>query len=346
MSKQKRLTEMTRSSGWAAKIGPDVLAQVLCELPKNIKDENLLVGIETSDDAAVYKINDDTAVVLTVDFFTPIVDDPYLYGQIAAANSLSDVYAMGTDPLLAMNIVCFPEGLCTTTIEGILRGGHDKVREAGAMVVGGHTIEDKEPKFGLSVTGFIHPDDVMTNANAKVGDILVLTKAIGVGVINTAFKAGVAEDKSYEEAILSMRTLNKFAKDAMMKVGANSCTDVTGFGLMGHAFEMAEGSNVSIKMHTDKIPFIFGALELAAMGIIPAGAYANMKHIEDEVFVDEKVEQNVIDCMYDPQTSGGLLISVPKEKEADILKALEDNVTPYAVIGEVVEKEKHYILVD
>lgn len=318
----------------------------MCELPKNQKDDNLLVGIETSDDAAVYKINEETAVVLTVDFFTPIVDDPYLYGQIAAANSLSDVYAMGTDPLLAMNIVCFPEDLCASTIEGILRGGHDKVREANAMVVGGHTIEDKEPKYGLSVTGFIHPDNVMKNSSAKTGDILVLTKPIGVGVVNTAFKADMAEKQSYEEAILSMKTLNKIAKDAMMKVGANACTDVTGFGLMGHAFEMAEGSGKTLHLHTDSIPTIHGALELASMGIIPAGAYANMEHIKDEVLVKDGVAQNIIDCMYDPQTSGGLLISLPAEKKDEILKELEANVTPYAVIGEVTDKQEYYIVVD
>lgn len=319
---------------------------MLCELPKNQKDDRLLVGIETSDDAAVYQINDETAVVLTVDFFTPIVDDPYLYGQIAAANSLSDVYAMGTDPLLAMNIVCFPEDLCASTIEGILRGGHDKVREANAMVVGGHTIEDKEPKFGLSVTGFIHPDDVMKNSSAKTGDILVLTKPIGVGVVNTAFKADMAEKQSYEEAILSMRTLNKTAKDAMMKVGANACTDVTGFGLMGHAFEMAEGSGKTLHLHTESIPTIYGALELASMGIIPAGAYANMEHIKDEVLIKDGVAQNMVDCMYDPQTSGGLLISLPAEKKDEILKELEANVTPYAVIGEVTDKQEYYIVVD
>jgi selenide,water dikinase len=245
-----------------------------------------------------------------------------------------------------MNIVCFPEDLCASTIEGILRGGHDKVREANAMVVGGHTIEDKEPKFGLSVTGFIHPDDVMKNSSAKTGDILVLTKPIGVGVVNTAFKADMAEKQSYEEAILSMRTLNKIAKDAMMKVGANACTDVTGFGLMGHAFEMAEGSGKTLHLHTESIPTIYGALELASMGIIPAGAYANMEHIKDEVLIKDGVAQNMVDCMYDPQTSGGLLISLPAEKKDEILKELEANVTPYAVIGEVTDKQEYYIVVD
>lgn len=317
----------------------------MCELPI-VRDKNLIVGIETSDDAAVYKINDTTAIVQTVDFFTPVVDDPYVFGQIAAANSLSDVYAMGADPKLAMNIVCFPKNLPQEKIKGILKGGYDKVKEAGALIVGGHTIEDEEPKFGLTVTGFMHPDDVLTNCNARVGDILILTKPLGVGIINTAIKADMADDKTYKKAIETMMTLNKFAKDAMMKVGVHSCTDVTGFGLLGHGLEMAEGSDVTLKFNAQEIPIIKEALSLAGMGIIPAGAYSNRCYIGNKVLFNENVSQELVDCLYDPQTSGGLLISVAKEKEDVLLDVLADSPTEYAVVGEVIQKQKHMIIVE
>jgi selenide,water dikinase len=317
----------------------------LCHLTQDT-DENLLVGIETSDDASVYKITDDVAIVQTLDFFTPVVDDPYVYGQIAAANSLSDIYAMGADPRLALNITCFSDDIPKESIKAILKGGHDKVKEAGALVVGGHTVDDKEPKFGLSVTGFMHPSDVVTNCNAKVGDLLILTKPIGLGVINTGIKSGMVGEKTYNEAVKTMSTLNKFAKDAMMKVGVNSCTDVTGFGLLGHAYEMASGSNVTIKLKSKSIPIIEEALSLAKMGIIPGGAYKNMNHIKDSVNISEEVPQELADCMYDPQTSGGLLISVDKSKAKELLDELKDSPTPYALIGEVVEKEKYSIIVE
>lgn len=311
-----------------------------------MKDKNLIVGIETSDDAAVYKISDELALVQTVDFFTPVVDDPYIYGQIAAANSLSDVYAMGGDPKLCMNIVCFPEDMPKEMIRGILKGGFDKVEEAGALVVGGHTIEDKEPKFGLSVTGFVHPDKALPNATAKVGDILVLTKPLGIGIINTAMKADMADEATASEAIECMRTLNKYAKEAMMKVGVNSCTDITGFGFLGHTLEMAEGSKVSIKINPNNVPIIKGAIDLAAMGIIPAGAYANMAHIEHKVEVKSQVSQAILDCMYDPQTSGGLLISLDKDKVNWLMDELKGLNTTYAIVGEVVEKQEKCIILE
>ena len=309
-------------------------------------DVNLMVGIETSDDASVYKITDDIAVVQTLDFFTPVVDDPYVYGQIAAANSLSDIYAMGSDPRLALNITCFSDDISKETIKAILKGIHDKVREAGALVVGGHTVDDKEPKFGLSVTGFMHPSDVVKNCNAKVGDVLILTKPIGLGVINTGIKSDMVGEKTYNKAVKTMSTLNKFAKDAMMKVGVNSCTDVTGFGLLGHAYEMAAGSNVTIKLKSKFIPIIEEALSLAKMGIIPAGAYKNMDYIKDSVSISEEVPQELVDCMYDPQTSGGLLISVDKAKAQNLLNELGNSPTPYALIGEVVEKENYSVIVE
>ena len=344
-SKEIRLTQMTQSAGWAAKIGPDVLAQVLCHL-KIDSDENLLVGMATSDDAAVYKISDDIALVQTLDFFTPVVDDPYIYGQIAAANSLSDVYAMGGEPKLALNISCFPSDLDKEVIKNILKGGHDKVKEANAMIIGGHTVDDKEPKYGLSVTGFIHPKDVVTNSNAKPGDLLILTKPLGLGILNTGIKAGLVSDAGYKTAIHTMSELNKFSKDAMMKVGVNSCTDITGFGLLGHAYEMADGSKVTIKLNSTSIPIIEEALSLARMGIIPGGAYRNMEYIKDQVKISDSVPQEIIDCIYDPQTSGGLLISVEKDKAEMLLNELKNSTTPYALIGEVLEKQNHSIIVE
>lgn len=322
------------------------MAQVLCHLPKSSEDENLIVGIETSDDAAVYRINEDTALIQTVDFFTPVVDDPYVFGQIAATNSLSDVYAMGGDPKLAMNIICFPNCLPPEVMGEILKGGHDKVVEAGAITIGGHTVEDDEPKYGLCASGFINPKDVVTNSNAKVGDVLVITKPIGLGIVNAAIKADMADSKMYDEGVKIMTTLNKFAKDAMMKTGVNACTDVTGFGLLGHSLEMAEGSNVTIKLNSNDIPIVEGVREFANMGLIPAGTYENKRFIGDKVIFNEDVLEEMRDILYDPQTSGGLLISVEKDKLVTLLKELEGNVTGFEVIGEVIEKQEHFIIVN
>ncbi|RKD32479.1 selenide, water dikinase SelD [Thermohalobacter berrensis] len=325
-------------------MGPETLAQVLCQIPK-MEDKNLLVGIDTSDDAAVYKINDNTALIQTVDFFTPVVDDPYTFGQIAAANSLSDIYAMGGEPKLAMNIICFPNCLSLNIMAEILKGGYDKVKESGALLVGGHTVEDEEPKYGLSVSGFIHPEKILTNNNAQVGDLLVLTKPIGLGIINTAIKADMIDDETYNKAVDVMRTLNKTPKDAMIKVGVNACTDVTGFGLLGHTLEMAEGSNVTIKLYVSKIPMIKKALKLAEMGLVPAGAYSNMSFVGDKVYFSDEIPQNKQDILFDPQTSGGLLISVSNDKADELLRELKDNPFEYAIIGEVIEKGEHPIIV-
>ncbi len=321
------------------------MAQVLCHIPKSY-DENLLVGIDTSDDAAVYKIDDDKALIQTVDFFTPVVDDPYVYGQIAATNSLSDIYAMGGEPKLAMNIICFPTCLSPDIMTKILRGGFDKVQEAGALLVGGHTIEDDEPKYGLSVSGFVHPKNVLTNCNAQIGDVLVLTKPLGIGIINTAIKADMVDELTYEAAVKIMTTLNKEAKDAMVKAGANSCTDVTGFGFLGHSLEMAEGSNVTIKIISENIPVLNKALEFASMGIIPAGAYSNMSFIGDKVKFKDSVPQEMRDVLYDPQTSGGLLISVNKDGAKVLLRELENSSTEFAVIGEVIQKQEYSLIIE
>lgn len=336
---QVKLTEMVRNAGCAAKIGPDVLSRVLSQMPKKY-DEHLLVGIETSDDAAVYKINDETAMIQTLDFFTPMVDAPYLYGQIAAANAISDVYAMGGEPKIAMNISCFPREMPEDVMRNILRGGWDKIDEAGAIIVGGHTIDDIEPKYGLAVTGFVHPDRVLTNCNAKPGDALILTKPLGIGILNLANKGNMIEESIYRQALDSMKTLNKYAKDAMVKVGVHSCTDVTGFGLLGHGLEMAEGSGVTLHFNADSIPVIKEALSMAQMGIIPRGAYNNRRFIGDKVWIGETVTQEMTSCLFDPQTSGGLLIAVPEEKAGKLLLELKQCPTRFACIGTVTEKEE------
>lgn len=339
-----KLTHMTEASGWASKIGPEALAQVLCQLPKAY-DKNLIVGIETSDDAAVYKISDDTAIIQTIDFFTPIVDDPYSFGQIAAANSLSDVYAMGGQPILALNMTCFPSCMDFSILGDILRGGADKVIEAGAVIAGGHTIDDKVPKYGLSVMGKVHPDKVFKNANAKAGDILILTKPIGTGIINTAIKGEIASLEEEKNAIEVMSTLNKYASEVGCKFNINSCTDITGFGLAGHAYEMACGSNKSIHIMADSVKFIDGAEKYAKMGLIPAGTYRNKEHLKDD-FNNKIKEEYISDLLFDPQTSGGLLYSIPEEYGMKLLKELENSGVDAFIAGYVTEIEDKHIYIE
>lgn len=340
-----KLTQYAKTSGWAAKFGPDVLAQVLRKLPKeDIRDENLLVGIETSDDAAVYKINDDVALIQTLDFFTPIVDDPYNYGRIAAANSLSDVYAMGGDPLIALNIVCFPACLDPSILSEVLKGGAEKVSEANCLLVGGHTVQDDEPKFGLSVTGTVHPDKVWANSNCKEKDVLIITKPIGTGILNTAFKGGIIDDNLEKNIIKYMSLLNKYAKDIAVKYPINSCTDITGFGLAGHLLEMAEGSNKTIKLHFDEIPIIDGTIEMFNLGLIPEGAYQNKSFIGDKIRVLN--DNKNADIIFDPQTSGGLLFSLPENFANELVTELNKNNIESAIIGEVEKfNDKSLILV-
>ena len=302
------------------------------------------MGIETSDDAAVYKIDEDRAVILTTDFFTPVVDDPYTFGQIAAANSLSDVYAMGGKPVTAMNIVCFPTCHSMDILTEILKGGADKVAEAGAIVVGGHTVDDNEPKFGLSVMGMVHPDKITANSGAKPGDMLILTKPLGIGIINTAVKADLADATTCKKAIEVMSYLNKDACEAMMKVGINGCTDITGFGFLGHAYELAEASDVSLEIWSDYIPIIKESVDFAKMGIIPAGAYNNEGYLREHVNFDDSIRQEIKDIMYDPQTSGGLLISVPEERLEMLMGELRiRNKTDFNLVGKVKEKGKYSI---
>jgi selenide,water dikinase len=298
-----------------------------------------LVGFSGSDDAAVYRINNDTAVIQTLDFFTPVVDDPFVFGQIAAANSLSDIYAMGGEPVLALNIVCFPKCLHLDVLKDILLGGADRVKEAGALLVGGHTIQDDEPKYGLSVMGLVHPDRVVTNSGARPGDVLVLTKPLGTGIINTAIKADMADTDVYDSAVETMTALNSDAARAMQQVGAKGCTDITGFGLVGHCMEMAEASGVSIRLRKDKIPVLEGARELARMGMVPAGAYSNKSYAGGRVNL-KGVETDLEDIIFDPQTSGGLLISLPEDKAELFLGLLSpETARGCAVIGEVRERE-------
>ena len=319
------------------------MAQVLCHLPK-ITSEKLLVGLDTSDDAAVYQLNQDTAIIQTLDFFTPVVDDPYTFGQIAAANSLSDVYAMGGVPILALNIVCFPTCLPITILTEILKGGADKVIEAGALLVGGHTVEDNEPKYGLSVTGIVSPDKVITNANAKHGDVLILTKPLGTGVINTAIKGGLVSEISMMAAIKNMSTLNKTAALGMNLFPANACTDITGFGFLGHAYEMAKASNVSFRINSRQVPLLPEAENYAKMGLVPAGTYKNRKYINDKIKIDQDMTPYLNDLMFDPQTSGGLLISIDAHKVDELLQFYQEHLeTEYAVVGRVTEKEEYYI---
>lgn len=317
----------------------------MCDLPKFNSDQ-LLVGFETSDDAAVYKMNDDQAIIQTLDFFTPIVDDPYMFGQIAAANSLSDVYAMGGKPIIALNIVGFPECLDMNILKEILKGGADKVKEAGALLVGGHTVADDEPKYGLSVTGEIHPDKVLANAGAKAGDVLVLTKPIGTGILNTVIKADMLSEKSIHEAIETMRTLNKTAAEPLQDLKVNACTDITGFGLAGHAYEMAKGSGVTIKLVYDQVPVLDEAVENATMGLIPAGTYRNLHYIEHDIDV-RRSEDYVKDIMFDPQTSGGLLIALSKEEAEKLMTYYSQHLeTRFAIVGEVLEKQDKSIIIE
>ncbi|MGL5437860.1 MAG: selenide, water dikinase SelD [Lachnospiraceae bacterium] len=316
-----KLTQMTHSAGCAAKIGPGTLAEILTGLPQ-FEDANLLVGIETSDDAAVYQIGDDLALIQTLDFFPPMVDDPYLFGQIAAANALSDIYAMGGEPKVALNIVAWPNCVNPKFLGEILRGGADKVKEAGAVLAGGHSIQDDVPKYGLSVTGLVHPDSFWKNHGARPGDCLILTKPLGTGIVNTAIKAGMASAEAEQEVVRVMTTLNKQAKQILEQYDIHCCTDVTGFGLAGHGIEMAEGSRVTLEINAGCLPIQINAIEYAKMGLVPEGAYKNRSFAEDKVLADQ-VEEALQDIFFDPQTSGGLLFSVTPEAGGQIMAAFK-----------------------
>lgn len=322
-----KLTKLSTCAGCGAKVGAGVLAQLL-EGIRVHSDPNLLVGFDKSDDASVYKVSDDLALVQTVDFFPPIADDPYTFGAIAAANALSDIYAMGGEPKLALNIMAIPKAMPKEAVHQLLRGGYDKVFEAGALITGGHSILDEEPKYGLAVTGFVHPDKLLRNSGAQPGDVLLLTKPIGIGILTTAAKVDLVAQSVYDDAIKLMMTLNKAARDVMVQYRVHACTDVTGFGLLGHGCEMAQGSQVELHLNVDAIDLIPEALELATMGLLPEGMYRNRTFAQPHV--DEgNVSLAKQDMLYDPQTSGGLLIAVHPE-DADALYAALHGVVPSA----------------
>jgi len=295
----------------------------------------------------VYKLNDELAIIQTLDFFTPIVDDPYTFGQVAAANALSDVYAMGGRPLTAMNIVCFPtKTMDMVILKEILAGGLDKMREAGVLLVGGHSVEDQELKYGLSITGIIHPTKVVLNTGAKVGDKLLLTKPLGTGIINTALKGEMADEKAAAKSIKCMVTLNKKASELMMAVDVHACTDVTGFGLLGHACEMIEETSVGMVIHSAVVPFFPEAKELAEMGLVPGGLHRNREFRMNMVEIDSEVPDYLVDILFDPQTSGGLLISSPKLEAELLLKSMhKEGIEAATIIGEVVAEPKGKVVV-
>lgn len=333
-----RLTQQVKAGGCASKLPPGSLRAVLSRLPVQ-DDPNLLVGFETSDDAGIYRIAPNLALVQTVDFFTPLVDDPFTFGQIAATNALSDVYAMGGRPVSALSIVCFPLSGDLEILEQIMRGGLTKMTEAGCTVVGGHSVRDEEMKFGYAVTGLIDPTNVKTNARAIAGDVLILTKAIGTGVITTALKQGKANHEWVNAAVKSMTTLNRTAADVASKFpGVHAMTDITGFGLMGHGREMAVGSSVTLEIDTAKVPVIDGALEAVRAGAIPGGLTSNREFAECMV-ADQQgalISDEVRHLMYDPQTSGGLLISISADKAVELLDSLREEGVDAVQIGRVL----------
>jgi selenide,water dikinase len=306
------------------------------------------VGLDRADDAGVYKVTDDIAIIQTVDFFTPVVDDPYWFGQIAAANALSDVYAMGGIPKTAMNLVAFPlKDMDISILRQIIQGGLDKMKEAGVVLIGGHSVEDKELKYGLSVTGFIHPDRILTKKNLKEGDRLILTKPLGTGIINTSIKGGLASPEIIETVTRLMATLNRDAALIMNDYPVHACTDITGFGLLGHLAEMIVDSPFGIRLASKSIPIIPGTLDYAGMGLVPAGAYKNREFRECMVDFSPSVDRLVQDVLFDPQTSGGLLICVERDRADDLLQELkEKGIKDAAIIGEVSTDSKERIIVE
>lgn len=343
MDEDIKLTKLAKCAGCGAKVGAGVLTKLLDGI-KTLEDPNLLVGFDKSDDASVYRINDELALVQTVDFFPPIDDDPYIFGQIAATNALSDIYAMGGEPKLALNILCIPENMPKDAVHRLLAGGYDKVYEAGALITGGHSIFDGEPKYGLAVTGFVHPDKMLKNCGAQAGDVLFLTKPLGIGVLTTAAKADLLDSETKQRIVALMTTLNKTARDCMVDFEIHACTDVTGFGFLGHLLEMVQGSDVSAEIDTANIDIIPETLRFAEMGILPEGMYRNRSFAEESVDANDVV-LSVQDALYDPQTAGGLLIACA-EKDADgLFEALKGRVPSAQCVGKIVKtREKRIIL--
>ncbi len=326
-------------------MGPEALAQVLRPLTK-YSLPNLLIGLQTGDDAAVYRLSPDQAIVQTVDFFPPVVDDPYTYGAIAAANSMSDVYAMGGEVLLALNVAAFPDNLPVEVIQAILQGGADKMAEGGGVIAGGHTVTDREPKYGLSVTGLVHPQRMLTKGNARPGDTLVLTKPLGTGVITTALKAGKVEQEHIQAATDSMLKLNRRAAHLLVQSGVRSCTDITGFSLLGHAWEMASASSVGMSINLKEVPLLPGATRYAIEGFWPGGMWRNryylipeetMPGVEPKVLLQASLPEDTVNLLFDPETSGGLLAAVPPTRLQMAQQLFTEAGEDLWIIGEVVE---------
>lgn len=345
METEVKLTKLASCAGCGAKVGAGTLVQLLDGM-KTHKDKRLIVGYDKSDDASVFVVDETTALIQTTDFFPPIVDDPYLYGKIAATNAFSDVYAMGGQPKLALNIMCVTDKMEPDTVQQILRGGYDAAYEAGAIITGGHTIQGAEPIYGLAVSGFVHPNRVWTNSNAKAGDVLIMTKPLGVGIITTGIKANMVEEDLKNRVYTQMLTLNKDARDILVKYQVHSCTDVTGFGLLGHGFEMAQASTCSLHFQVEKIPYHREAYELADMGLVPAGAYRNRKYAEQGVKLYKDFSVAMQDILYDPQTSGGFLVALQKEEAKKALEELKCFFPQAAIVGYVTDKEDDTIILE
>ena len=336
---KKRLTEMVSCAGCAAKIAPDDLARVLAKLPKQDFSDKVIVGFDTADDAGVIRLTDETALVQTIDFFPPVADDPEIYGQIAANNALNDVYAMGGTPITALSVLCYPQKGDWDILEKILLGGTKAMNAANVVVLGGHSIDDAEMKFGYAVTGVIHPNKVITNAGARTGDVLILTKPIGTGAINTAVKHGKAAPETEAAAIKTMTTSAALASKTMQLVGANACTDVTGFGLMGHAYEMAKASRVTLNIESKAVPLLPDVLELIFQGMLTRGDKNNRVYVGETVRIQKSVSSEMQSALFDPQTAGGLLVSMPGSNAARFL----DQIQTAVMIGHVSAGSNYFI---
>lgn len=343
---QVKLTHYSHGMGCGCKMRPQFLEKVLQSLPVP-SDERIIVGTGSSDDAAVFRINDNQAIVQTIDFFTPIVDDPYDFGAIAATNSISDIYAMGAIPLFALNVVAFPtKTLSQDILEQILKGASDKAAEAGISIVGGHSIDDNEPKFGLTVTGIVHPDKILTNNHALPGDVIIFTKPLGTGILSTALRKGLADESDLAEAVKWMKTLNRASAETALNFEIHACTDVTGFGLMGHLSEITRGSGVDAEINFSKVPFMSNVRKYAEMEAIPGGTKGNYEHYSSIIRWDENLSQVERYMISDAQTSGGLLFTVPESVAGNLLEQLQRNGCQAAcVIGKISGKGRGVISV-
>jgi len=341
-----RLTEMVSCSGCAAKLSPSILAQVLSGLPKQPFDKNLIVGFDTADDAGVYRLRDDLAIVQTVDFFTPIVDDPRIYGQIAALNSINDVWAMAGTPLTALAITCFPkQGIDPAILGEIMRGGLETLNKYGVTLIGGHSVDSEQIMFGYSVTGVIDPDNIARNSGARAGDVIIVTKPIGTGVISAGIKWAKAKKDVAAKSVETMLTPGRYAAEAMREFGVKGATDVTGFSLLGHAWEMAKASQVTIELDSSAVPFLEGALELAAQGMLTSGDKTNREYVGDDIELGYSIGKETRSLLFDPQTAGGMLISIDPERATDLLARLRENYSQAEMIGRVLQRGGHSITV-